>query len=229
MCADERLYTLTEVAQKTKISMPTLQRYKKLYQDRIPSHGQGRSQRYPEEALDVFRELKKENIGKRGRPRKNAAPGEETKPKATKTTKSKAKSEGSGKKSTEGLLTLTQISSETGISYPTLLRYVKMNLKGIPHRGSGRGRRFLPEAIEVFKEMKGQSRRGRKPGSGSGGKASAKGSTRSTASGTGSGGVDLSGLVARIKDLEKQQKNLEKLLIKQEKLLSKPIRVTLQR
>ena len=54
MSEDEVLYTLTEVAQKTKISMPTLQRYKKLYQDRIPSHGKGRSQRYPEEALEVF-------------------------------------------------------------------------------------------------------------------------------------------------------------------------------
>ncbi len=228
MCADERLYTLTEVAQKTKISMPTLQRYKKLYQDRIPSHGQGRSQRYPEEALAVFRELKKENIGKRGRPRKNAVPGEEAKPKATKTTKSKAKSE---KKSTEGLLTLTQISSETGISYPTLLRYVKMNLKAIPHRGSGRGRRFLPEAIEVFREMKSQSRRGRKPASAGGGKPSAKASKKSAPSTSGSSAAqaDLSGLVARIKDLEKQQKNLEKLLLRQEKLLNKPIRITLQR
>ncbi len=64
-----KLYTLTEVAKKTKISMPTLQRYKKLYQDRIPSTGTGRQQRYPEEALDVFSQLKRENIARRSRPK----------------------------------------------------------------------------------------------------------------------------------------------------------------
>ena len=219
MSADEKLYTLTEVAKQTQISMPTLQRYKKLFQDRIPSRGQGRSQRYPEEALDVFRELKKENIGKRGRPRKNAAPaGGGSAPKA-KPAKAKAASAGSK----EGLLTLTQISQETGISYPTLLRYVKMNLAEIPHKGSGRGRRFLPEAVAVFQEMKGQSRRGRKKSVGT------AGPKKSTGRSTGTGGVDLSGLIQRIKDLEKQQKNLEKLLLKQEKMLSKPIQITLKR
>lgn len=231
MSAADKLYTLTEVAQKTKISMPTLQRYKKLFQDRIPSHGNGRSQRYPEEALDVFRELKKENISKRGRPRKNAAATEAPAAKAPKAKAKAAKSpKAASRKSTEGLLTLTQISEETGISYPTLLRYVKMNIKAIPHRGSGRGRRFLPEAVEVFKEMKGQSRRGRKKGSTnaakgqSAAKSTAKGGTSSAASKS-----DLSGLMARIKELEKQQKNIEKLLLKQEKMLSKPIRITLQR
>ena len=43
-----KLYTLTEVSKITNISMPTLQRYKKAYQDRIPSTGEGRRQRYPE-------------------------------------------------------------------------------------------------------------------------------------------------------------------------------------
>ena len=51
---DSKLYTLSEISSKTGISMPTLQRYKKLYQDRIPSEGQGRKQRYPESALPVF-------------------------------------------------------------------------------------------------------------------------------------------------------------------------------
>ena len=43
--AGERLFTLSEISQKTKISMPTLQRYKKLYQSRIPAVGSGRKQR----------------------------------------------------------------------------------------------------------------------------------------------------------------------------------------
>ena len=56
------LYTLTEVSNKTSISMPTLQRYKKNYQDRIPSVGKGRKQRYPEEALQVFEQIKAGDI-----------------------------------------------------------------------------------------------------------------------------------------------------------------------
>src|SRR3954469_118121 len=70
---EERLYTLSDISQKTGISMPTLQRYKKLYQGRIPSVGNGRKQRYPENALPVFDEIKNENIGRRGRPRKDAS------------------------------------------------------------------------------------------------------------------------------------------------------------
>src|SRR3954468_10660257 len=71
--ADGKLFTLSEISQKTGISMPTLQRYKKTYQARIPSVGQGRKQRYPESALPVFDEIKNENAGKRGRPRKDAS------------------------------------------------------------------------------------------------------------------------------------------------------------
>ena len=43
--AEDKLYTLSEISQKSGISMPTLQRYKKLYQVRIPSVGKGRKQR----------------------------------------------------------------------------------------------------------------------------------------------------------------------------------------
>jgi len=71
--AEEKLFTLSEISQRTGISMPTLQRYKKTYQDRLPSVGAGRKQRYPEHALPVFAELRSENAGRRGRPRKNAA------------------------------------------------------------------------------------------------------------------------------------------------------------
>ncbi|HSK76789.1 MAG TPA: helix-turn-helix domain-containing protein, partial [Thermoanaerobaculia bacterium] len=71
--SEGRLYTLSEISQRTGISMPTLQRYKKLYQDRLPSVGAGRKQRYPESALPVFDEIKNENAGKRGRPRKDGS------------------------------------------------------------------------------------------------------------------------------------------------------------
>ena len=199
------LLTLTEVSNRTNISMPTLQRYKKLYQERIPSVGKGRSQRYPESALDVFLELKKENVGRRGRPRKNKSA--KAAPVARATRKAS-----SGDKSSDDLLTLTQISKMTDISYPTLLRYVKTHLRDIPHKGSGRARRFLPEAVEVFQNLRGQSRRGRKT--------SAKGAA-------GGAPKDVSQLLARLAKLESSHKDLEKEVKSLRKQLSKPFKISL--
>lgn len=157
----EALYTLTEVAKKTGISMPTLQRYKKAYQTRIPSVGKGRKQRYPEKALAVFEEIKKENLGRRGRPRKSAAAAT----RRTKSTRPKApkKSKASVAPKTAGLLTLSEIGRRTGISYPTLVRYVKLFLDQIPHEGAGRKRRFPSQAVRVFQRLRAQSKRGRRP------------------------------------------------------------------
>src|SRR5256885_14764836 len=82
--ADEKLYTLSEISQKTSISMPTLQRYKKMHQDRIPSVGHGRKQRYPESTLPDFDEIQTENAGNRRRPRKDASAPRAERPAASK-------------------------------------------------------------------------------------------------------------------------------------------------
>lgn len=163
-----KLYTLTEVSKRTKISMPTLQRYKKMFNERIPSSGDGRSQRYPEGAIEIFNQLKVENSKKRGRPRKNAAAGGGAAPqRAPKASKAPARSSAAAEETVEpGMLSLKEIEDQTGISYPTLLRYLKTSLKRIPHKGSGRGRRFPQESVAVFKTLKEESRRGRKAGSG---------------------------------------------------------------
>ena len=234
--AAKKLLTLTEVSKRTKISMPTLQRYKKLYQDRIPSEGEGRKQRYPEESLAVFLQLKKENIGRRGRPRKNApraaAPAAARKPakKAMRSKKSSARK--SAKKSGGNLLTLTQIAKTTGISYPTLLRYVKTNLANIPHAGTGRARRFEPGAVAVFKDMRKRSKRGRKPKAKTG-KPGRPAATKPAASGRRRGRppkvIDTAELMARIKELEKGQRALERLCARQQKQLDKPYRIVLKR
>ncbi len=159
-----KLLTLSEVSRRTGISMPTLQRYKKLYQDRIPSHGEGRKQRYPIKSLAVFKLIKKENISKRGRPRKSAGAGEATAKRAMppkKTAKKAAKAKPAAATATRGeFLTLSQIQEETGISYPTLLRYKKSYLRRLPHTGKGRNIRFKPEAVAVFLEIRGMSKRG---------------------------------------------------------------------
>ena len=248
--ADSKLYTLSEISQKTGISMPTLQRYKKMYQGRIPSEGQGRKQRYPESALPVFDEIKNENAGKRGRPRKNpdapraerpaaskrrpgrpakaakaakAAPARRgRKPAAAKAAPAAPARRGRkpaaatgrrpgrpAKSSWSGLLTLTQISETTGISYPTLVRYVRMHADRLPSEGKGRARRFYPQAVDVFRQLRSESGRGgRKKGSGAAAKAAParRGPGRPPASSGEPTGV----IAQRLKQLEKTQQNLEK-------------------
>jgi predicted DNA-binding transcriptional regulator AlpA len=200
--AGEKLYTLSEISQQTGISMPTLQRYKKMYQDRIPSAGEGRKQRYPESALPVFDEIKTENAGKRGRPRKDPSAPRPERPAASKrrpgrparaakpaasakraggrkaaaaapaakrtggrkaaatTGRRPGRPSKSGNQKPGNLLTLTQISETTGISYPTLVRYVRMHADRLPSEGKGRARRFYPQAVDVFRQLRSESGRG---------------------------------------------------------------------
>ena len=135
--------------------------------------------------------------------------------------------------SDQGLLTLKQIEELTNISYPTLLRYVKTSLKRIPHRGTGRKRRFLPEAVDVFKTLREESRRGRKSPS----KVTNTGTTirpRPTPSaGGGPSSAASSGEVAElqqaIRELQKSQAQLQREVARLEKELSKPFKVVLKR
>lgn len=65
------------------------------------------------------------------------------------------------------LLSLTEISRQTGIMYVTLKRYAVLHdstdLKGL-WEGEGRGKKYYPEAIEVFKRLKTESKKGRPRG-----------------------------------------------------------------
>ncbi len=239
MADEEKLYTLTEVAKLTDISMPTLQRYKKLFQDRIPSRGAGRTQRYPEEALDIFRELKKENMKKRGRPRKNASADSRPKPAVRRRPVPQTPLPASHD-SDQGLLTLKQIEELTNISYPTLLRYVKTSLKRIPHRGTGRKRRFLPEAVNVFRTLREESRRGRKgPAKVTSAAtttirprpvpAASTASAPAPASGGAGGGAEMAELLQAMRELQKSHAQLQRDVARLEKELSKPMKVILKR
>src|SRR5262245_5387055 len=231
-----KLYTLSEISKRSGISMPTLQRYKKLYQSRIPSVGQGRKQRYPDSALPVFDQIKVENAGRRGRPRKDPnAPRPAAKaskrrgrppgrppggrkaaakrgavtgrrrgrpPGAAKAAK-KAGRRGRPRKSSSGsgLLTLTEISKRTGISYPTLVRYVKLYTQKLPSEGAGRARRFYSQAVDVFRQLRSESPRGgRRKGAGAKKAKAANGRRRGGRRGGGEGGV-----AKRLKQIEKTQ------------------------
>jgi DNA-binding transcriptional MerR regulator len=234
---EERYYTLSEVSEKSGISMPTLQRYKKAYQNRIPSRGKGRKQRYPESALPVFEQIKQENIGRRGRPRKEATAqkpaarkGAAQKPAVKERAAAKRaggrkaappparggrgrKAAGSKRRGTEGLLTLTQISEETGISYPTLVRYVRLFGEQIPSEGQGRARRFHPEAVDVFRRLRQESGRGgRRPAAAKPAKAAkgAKPGRRGRPPAAAAEGGP--GLEQRLRSLEKSHQDLDKKL-----------------
>lgn len=239
--AASKLYTLTEVSKITNISMPTLQRYKKTYQDRIPSEGKGRMQRYPEDALRVFEELKKENVSRRGRPRKAdsakaKAPAKKAAKAAAKPRKAAAKAANAGG---EKLLTLMEIGKQTKISYPTLLRYVKNNLKDIPHTGTGRNRRYHPDAVAIFKKLRQESKTGRKAGSAKKAPAAAKRGPgrppKAAAAKRGPGRPPKAAaaadpaLAAKVRELEKANKALAKQVARLEKAIAKPFKVTLQR
>jgi excisionase family DNA binding protein len=228
--SNRKLYTLSEISQRTGISMPTLQRYKKMYQSRIPAEGKGRKQRYPEESLPVFEQLRVENAGRRGRPRKDAsarpaaaakrgrgrkaaaAPAVAAKrgrgrkaaaakpAAAAKRGRKPAASGGSGGRS--NLLTLGQVSEQTGISYPTLVRYVRLHSNRLPSEGTGRSRRFHPEAVAVFRQLRSESGRGgRKP-------AAAKGTRGRGRAAAATSSADTSH--QRLKALERAQQDLEK-------------------
>lgn len=220
----EELLTLSEVSKRTNISMPTLQRYKKNYQNRIPSVGKGRKQRYPESALPVFEEIKEENLAKRGRPRKKSAGGAgkrgRGRPAGGGRGSARAKSQGAG---ADNLLTLTAVAEQTGISYPTLVRYVKLYGDRIPYEGKGRSKRYHPEAVEVFQQIRSESPRGRRKGSG---RKSITRASKALAS-TAAGGDPAIG--RRLQALERSQEKLANEIRDLVRHLKKPMSATFRR
>jgi len=64
--SEEELFTLTEMSERTGISMASLSKYVKEHPARIPSRTVGRMRRFPREATAVFRQIKAENLGRRG-------------------------------------------------------------------------------------------------------------------------------------------------------------------
>ncbi|MEM7482810.1 MAG: helix-turn-helix domain-containing protein [Acidobacteriota bacterium] len=228
--ANAKLLTLSEVSRRANISMPTLQRYKKEYQDRIPSQGEGRKQRYPASAIAVFQQIKKENVSKRGRPSRQASSsGAKAKAKGGRRASSRRQSKKASPAKKGDLLTLKEVSKRVGVSYPTASRYAKIHQDEIPSEGEGRKRRYPVKAVDVFKRLKKENagRRGgrRKASTGR----SAAPAVRTVRGRGRKAGKSESDLVKRIQALEKSQSSLEqqvRALIKQNR---KPLRVTIQR
>jgi hypothetical protein len=181
--------TLGEVARAAGVSVPTAQAYKKKYQDRLPSVGSGRTQRYRPQAVDVFRRLREENRTRRGR--------------------------GGAESGGSDVLSLAEIGRRTKISYPTLLRYLRVHGKAIPSVGSGRARRFPHNALGVFERLRSESRGGRKP------------SGAAYANGRSASGTDAA-LADRIRRIESMQAELAQQLQEVVRLLKQPLQVTIR-
>ena len=217
MAPAKKLYKMTG------ISMPTRQRYKNLYQDRIPSEGEGRKQRYPRAAFAVFKELREENLKKRGRPAKKKRATTKTaskrrgKARSKAKTKAKAKTRATRRGGEQKLITLLEIGRRTGISYPTLLRYVKVYGDEIPHVGEGRRRRFPVAAVKEFRRLRRSSKRGPRAGQ----KRAASAPARRAA------GTDQA-LKARVRELEKAQRQVTRQLDEIVRLLKKPMQITVR-
>ena len=185
--APAKLLTLTQVARAAGVSIPTAQTYKRKYQDRLPSTGKGRLQRYKPNAVAVFRQIREEN-----RRNRSAA--------------------GNG---ANGLLSLAEINRRTKISYPTLLRYVRLHGGEIPSVGSGRARRFRTDAVAVFERLRKQSRKGRRPKS------------ELLRGGRSAVGADRA-LADRIRRIESVQADLVQKLGEVVRLLRQPLQVTIR-
>lgn len=63
---DKQLFTLTEMAARTGISLASLSKYVKEQPDRIPSEMVGKMRKFPGDAVSVFKKIKVENLGRRG-------------------------------------------------------------------------------------------------------------------------------------------------------------------
>ncbi|QQR72075.1 MAG: MerR family transcriptional regulator [Holophagales bacterium] len=208
------LLTLTDLARRAGISPATAHRYQKEHGDLLPSRGEGRTRRYLPSAVEVLRGLFTKKRRERGvgapprGPRKAAAgrrPGSAPRS-ARQATPGRVRAKA-------GLLSLRKIAQMTGIAYPTLLRYVARHGQGIPQQGTGRKRRFPPEAVPVFVALR--QHRGRLP---RGEEVAARGRK----------GGDPQ-LVRRLQALEEAHAELTRKLRRLQRMLDRPWRVTLSR
>jgi DNA-binding CsgD family transcriptional regulator len=193
------LLTLGELARRAGVSIPTAQTYKRKYQNRLPSVGAGRKQRYKPAAIAVFQRIRAENAQRRGR-----RPGRPA--------GARVSSAGTGR--VAGALSLAEIARRTKISYPTLLRYLQLHGRKIPAIGKGRTRRFPARAIQVFEQLRSQSRGGRRRVLGGG-------------AGRVAVGTDPA-LSARIRRIESMQEDLTRQLSEVVRMLKQPLQLTVR-
>ena len=105
---------------------------------------------------------------------------------------------------------------------------MKKNLPALPHVGTGRKRRYLPDAVEIFNEMRQQSTQGRRRVVAAGGRAAS--ATRGAVKSAVGKSAQVSAEVGqRVQALEKAQTEISKQIRSLIAELRKPIKVTIKR
>lgn len=250
--SQEANYSLVEVAQKTGIPMPILLRYKREHPDRVPSVGSGSQQRFPEAAIEVLSEIHREETGRQEEPRRGGfgllslprlrkqvrrpdedEPAAEDEDAGTRPAKGgRAPSQSARTDAVEGGMTLVEVSEKLDIPYPTVARYASQHGDRIPHHGAGRSRRFPEEALEVFEQIRRESKPGRPPKKKSKAKrtesASADRAAAPAAAAASGATPGLEQLARRIESLERSQKMLEDQIRDLLDDLSRPARATVE-
>ena len=207
------LLTLNELARRAGVSLATAHRYRRQHGDLLPARGEGRSRRYLLSAVEALRTLvarkKRERHGAGGRP---PASGKAAAKRASARTSTPAAT-ARRPRGNASLLSLRKISQSTGISYPTLLRYLARHGQSIPQVGSGRLRRFPPEAVPVFVSLR--EHRGRL-------------ARQEEVAARGRKGGDPH-LLRRLQALEEAHAELTRKMRRLQRMLDRPWRVTLNR
>jgi len=134
----------------------------------------------------------------------------------------------------EATLTLKDISGQLGIAYPTVARYAAKFPDRIPHEGDGRQRRFPPEALAVFEQIRKESKPGRPPKSKTAKAATARPARGQAAQPTAprpatvAAPMNESRLLRRIERLEREHVELEALVRSLRDELQRPLRATIR-
>jgi len=134
----------------------------------------------------------------------------------------------------EATLTLKDISGQLGIAYPTVARYAAKFPDRIPHEGDGRQRRFPPEALAVFEQIRKESKPGRPPKSKTAKAATARPTHGQAAQpaaprpATVAAPMNESRLLRRIERLEREHVELEALVRSLRDELQRPLRATIR-
>ncbi|HYO13171.1 MAG TPA: hypothetical protein VE685_08260, partial [Thermoanaerobaculia bacterium] len=83
----------------------------------------------------------------------------------------------------------------------------RLHSNRLPHEGKGRARRFHPEAVDVFRQLRSESGRGGRKKGTAAPAARGRGRGRTAAA---SGGAETGAINQRLRSIEKSQQSLEK-------------------
>lgn len=143
MPRQKQLFSLKQIQEKTGISYPTLINYARDHADEIPSEGEGRTRRYPLEAVKAFQRIK---AGKKPgrRPAEERAPA--------------APARKTGRKATRGARRAQDRSATAPPAVPSALHLEPATLPLGPLQLAEEDRQLLRDLTEALRNLGGNVR-----------------------------------------------------------------------